>query len=129
MNSLNTSLIKVHPVALPHKQIVEIGGINEQGDIVPHVRINELGCDGATCESVAPLPIPLANAVGAWMDGHIVICGGETTGSMISDLCYVFKRLLLVEFSACGGLPTGRSMPVLTAYFPVLAFGILGKGE
>ncbi len=31
-------------------------------------------------------------------------------------------------FSACGGLRTGKSLPVLTAYFPVLAYGILGKG-
>ncbi len=31
---------------------------------------------------------------------------------------------LLVTFSACGGIRTGSSMPVLTAYFPA----ILGKG-
>ncbi len=36
--------------------------------------------------------------------------------------------LLLVVFSACGGIRTGSRMPVLTAYFPVLAKGILGKG-
>ena len=31
-------------------------------------------------------------------------------------------------FSTCGGIRTGIKMPVLTAYFPVLAYGILGKG-
>ena len=31
------------------------------------------------------------------------------------------KFQVLVIFSACGGMCTGRSMPVLTAYFPVLA--------
>ncbi len=35
---------------------------------------------------------------------------------------------LLVVFSACDGIRTGNSMPVLTAYFPVLAYGIMGKG-
>ncbi len=39
-----------------------------------------------------------------------------------------FFFCLLVVFSACGGIRTGRRMPVLTAYFPVLAWGILGKG-
>ena len=29
--------------------------------------------------------------------------------------------LLLFVYSACGGMRTGRIMPVLTAYFPVLA--------
>ena len=38
------------------------------------------------------------------------------------------ERYLVVVFSACGGICTGRNMPVLTAYFPVLAKGILGKG-
>ena len=33
----------------------------------------------------------------------------------------VFPVLLLFGLSACGGLRTGTSMPVLTAYFPVLA--------
>ncbi len=32
-------------------------------------------------------------------------------------------------YSACGGNRAGRSMPVLTAYFPVLAKGTLGKGR
>ena len=32
-------------------------------------------------------------------------------------------------FSACGGIRSGSKLPVLTAYFPVLAQGILGKGE
>ncbi len=36
--------------------------------------------------------------------------------------------VLLVVFSACGGIRTGINLPVLTAYFPVLAEGILGKG-
>ena len=31
-------------------------------------------------------------------------------------------------FSACGGKRTGDKLPVLTAYFPVLAEDILGKG-
>ena len=31
-------------------------------------------------------------------------------------------------FSACGETRTGIDMPVLTACFPVLAYGILGKG-
>ena len=35
---------------------------------------------------------------------------------------------LLIAFSACGGLRAGTGLPVLTAYFPVLAMGILGKG-
>ena len=36
------------------------------------------------------------------------------------------NKVLLNEFSACGGIRNGNSMPVLTAYFPVLAY--LGKG-
>ena len=36
--------------------------------------------------------------------------------------------LLLVVFSACGGIRTGNGKPVLTVYFSVLACGILGKG-
>ena len=36
--------------------------------------------------------------------------------------------LLSVVFSACGGIRTGIKVPVLTAYFPMLAEGILGKG-
>ncbi len=35
---------------------------------------------------------------------------------------------MLVVFSACGGIRTGISVLVLPAYFPVLAYGILGKG-
>ena len=35
---------------------------------------------------------------------------------------------LLFVFSACGGLRTGSKLSVLTAYFPVLAYGILEKG-
>ena len=31
-------------------------------------------------------------------------------------------------FSACGGIRTGNKLPVWTAYFPVQAYGILGKG-
>ena len=31
-------------------------------------------------------------------------------------------------FSACGGIRTGNKMPVLTAYFPMLALGIFEKG-
>ena len=31
-------------------------------------------------------------------------------------------------FSACGGIRAGSNRPVLTANFPVLAYGILGKG-
>ena len=30
-------------------------------------------------------------------------------------------NLLLFVFSACGGISTGSKLPVLTAYFPVLA--------
>ena len=33
-----------------------------------------------------------------------------------------------VVFSACGGIRTSSKLPVFTAYFPVLAEGILGKG-
>ncbi len=33
----------------------------------------------------------------------------------------------VVVFSACGEVRTSRTMPVLTAYFPVLSQGILGK--
>ncbi len=36
-------------------------------------------------------------------------------------------RLILVAFSACGGTRAAKPMPVLTAYFPAMAFGILGK--
>ena len=36
--------------------------------------------------------------------------------------------MLLVVFSACGRVRTGRTIPVLTACFLVLAYGILGKG-
>ena len=39
-----------------------------------------------------------------------------------------FPLLLLVLFSACGGMRTGRNMPVMTPYFLALAYGILGKG-
>ncbi len=35
---------------------------------------------------------------------------------------------IFIVFSACGGIRTGSKLPVLTAYFPVLAKGILGKG-
>ena len=35
---------------------------------------------------------------------------------------------MLVVFSACGGIRTVMKMQVLTALFPVLARGILGKG-
>ena len=35
---------------------------------------------------------------------------------------------VLVVFPACGGIRTGRSIPVLTAYISVRAKGILGKG-
>ncbi len=41
--------------------------------------------------------------------------------SDVSDICFIV-------FSACGGIRTGNGMPVLAAYFPVLAYGILGKG-
>ncbi len=36
--------------------------------------------------------------------------------------------IVFFVFSACGGIRTGSKLPVLTAYFPVLACGILGKG-
>ncbi len=39
-----------------------------------------------------------------------------------------WPRLLLFVFSACGGIRIGSNMPVLTAYFPVLTWNILGKG-
>ena len=34
---------------------------------------------------------------------------------------FFFLKLLFIVFSACGGIRTGIGMPVLTAYFPVLA--------
>ena len=34
---------------------------------------------------------------------------------------------MLSMFSACGGIHTGSKLLVLTAYFPMLALGILGK--
>ena len=39
-----------------------------------------------------------------------------------------FDALLLVVYSACCGIRTGRRLPLLTAYFPVLVYGILGRG-
>ncbi len=41
--------------------------------------------------------------------------------------CIFSPASTVVLFSACGGIRTGRIMPVFTAYFPVLAYGILGK--
>ena len=38
------------------------------------------------------------------------------------------KMPLLFVFSAWGGTRTGSKLPLLTAYFPVLAYGIFGKG-
>ncbi len=39
------------------------------------------------------------------------------------------NKLLLTVFSACGGIRTGSSKPpVLTAYFPVLAYGWIVRG-
>ncbi len=40
---------------------------------------------------------------------------------------YTASSYILVVFSACGGISIGNSMPILTAYFPVLAQD-LGKG-
>ncbi len=39
-----------------------------------------------------------------------------------------FKVKKFFVFSAFGGIRTGSKIPVLTAYLPVLAYGILGKG-
>ncbi len=39
------------------------------------------------------------------------------------------RDMLLVVFSACGRIRTGNGKPILTAYFPMLTYGILGKGE
>ena len=39
--------------------------------------------------------------------------------------CFI---IVLDVFSACGGIRTGSRKPALTAYFPMLAYGILGKG-
>ncbi len=36
-------------------------------------------------------------------------------------------RAFLMVLSACGGINASNSTPLLTAYFPVLAQGILGK--
>ena len=36
--------------------------------------------------------------------------------------------LLLLVFPACDGIRTGSKLPSWTAYFPELAYGILGKG-
>ncbi len=36
--------------------------------------------------------------------------------------------MLFVVFSVCGGVRTGKGILALTAYFPVLALGILGLG-
>ncbi len=47
----------------------------------------------------------------------------------LASLVQRTKRLLLLfAFSACGGIRAGSKLPVLTAYFPVLAQVILGKG-
>ena len=35
---------------------------------------------------------------------------------------------VLVVFSACGGIRSGSTQPVSTAEFPMLAYGIFGKG-
>ena len=64
----------------------------------------------------------------------------EKTNCTTSAKTFKFPRKLMVHwltppqlvtplfaFSACGGMRTGKRMPVLTAYFPVLAYGILGK--
>ncbi len=50
--------------------------------------------------------------------------------SNTDDLVAIFavsKHLLFFVISACGGIRTGSNLPILTAYFPVLAYGILGK--
>ena len=39
----------------------------------------------------------------------------------------VSSVFFFVTFSACGVMRTGSKQPVLTAYFPVLVYGILGK--
>ena len=46
---------------------------------------------------------------------------------IVKEVAY-HQYQLLIMFSACDGMRIGCSMPVLTAYFPVLAQGILGKG-
>ena len=43
----------------------------------------------------------------------------------------MFAKMIVWVFvvvSACGGIRTDKKMPVLTAYFPEPALGILGKG-
>ena len=59
-------------------------------------------------------------------------CPNEMSVFTVWCVCVVFSLLksfviLLVVFSACGGIRTGSKLLVLTAYFPVLAKGILGK--
>ena len=39
------------------------------------------------------------------------------------------STVMIFMFSACGGILIRNRVPVLTAYFSVLASGILGKGE
>ena len=34
---------------------------------------------------------------------------------------FILKEVFFLVFSACGGICTGNSMPILTAYFPLLA--------
>ena len=41
------------------------------------------------------------------------------TGNLDDQVCKL--GLLLIVFSACGGIRTGHSMPILTAYFAVMA--------
>ncbi len=56
---------------------------------------------------------------------------GGHRGNLIWFTCSAIScsTLLLVVFSACCGICTGNGMPILTVYFPVLAYGILGKGS
>ena len=58
---------------------------------------------------------------------YIAAVGGSAT--QYSSQCNKKSTVhLFFVFSAYGGLRTGSKLPVLTAYFPVLAYGILEKG-
>ncbi len=83
----------------------------------------------ADMEQLPPGSGPPGATPGSTTNGGGVQGNGPTMNHIGSDQYSSLVRTFYWSgFSACGGIRTGKIMPVLTAYFPVRAQGILGKG-
>jgi hypothetical protein len=56
--------------------------------------------NGLTCSDMADFPVELSGAVGASLDGTLVVCGGYFGSSGYSDKCYRFTNGVWEEFAS-----------------------------